>query len=248
MLRHTFLRIAFRVRHGPPEEGRRTSKGWKRPRKSLARTRCSTPSSLHSRLRGFIQNRDRWRVAGRCGSHQAKTTVVVEWRIGELTKVQTDWREGLRDLAQSRISNFNETLDEVRNLKQRDDESRSQGEDGQEARPAQRLHSQLRDGWAQIGKSAEQHQGPDRESIEQGEQSATDDASYRQTAPVEQSQQFSPDTPSAVSGCASEATIQGWSRQHSRSISLLGVKQTLTRLTRTIRSRWTPRERRECAE
>ena len=29
-------------------------------------------------------------------------------RIGELTKVQSDWREGLRDLAQSRISNFNE--------------------------------------------------------------------------------------------------------------------------------------------
>ena len=63
---------------------------------------------------------------------------------GELTKVQPDWREGPRDLSQSRISNFNEALDEVRNLLQRDDESRSQGEDGQ--RPAQRLQSQLRDG------------------------------------------------------------------------------------------------------
>ena len=29
-------------------------------------------------------------------------------RIGELTKVQSDWREGLQDLAQSRVSNFNE--------------------------------------------------------------------------------------------------------------------------------------------
>ena len=32
-------------------------------------------------------------------------------RIGEVTTVQSDWREGLRDLAQSRISNFNEVLD-----------------------------------------------------------------------------------------------------------------------------------------
>ena len=39
-------------------------------------------------------------------------------RIGELTKVQSDWREGLRDLAQSRISNFNEVFDKVRSLLQ----------------------------------------------------------------------------------------------------------------------------------
>ena len=61
--------------------------------------------------------------------------------MGELTEVQSDWREGLRDLAQSRVS-FNEALDEVRSLLQRDDESRSQGEDGQEARLAQCLQSQ----------------------------------------------------------------------------------------------------------
>ena len=47
---------------------------------------------------------------------------------------------------QSRISNFNEALNEVRSLLQRDDESRSQGEDGQEARPAQCLQSQLGEG------------------------------------------------------------------------------------------------------
>ena len=38
-------------------------------------------------------------------------------RIGELTKVQSDWREGLQNLAQSGVSNFNEALD-VRNLLQ----------------------------------------------------------------------------------------------------------------------------------
>ena len=74
-------------------------------------------------------------------------------RIGELTEVVPDWREGLRDLTQSRIRNFNEALDEIRSLLQRDDESRSQEEDGQEARPAQCLQSELSDGW----KSAEQH-------------------------------------------------------------------------------------------
>ena len=73
-------------------------------------------------------------------------------RIGELTKVQSDWREDLRDLAQSRVSNFNEALNEVRSPLQRDDESRSQGEDGQGARPAECLQSQLSDGWAQMGK------------------------------------------------------------------------------------------------
>ena len=72
-------------------------------------------------------------------------------RIGELTEVQSDWREGLRDLAQSRVSNFNEALNDVRSLLQREDESRGQGEDGQEARPAQCLQSQLSDGWAQMG-------------------------------------------------------------------------------------------------
>ena len=55
-------------------------------------------------------------------------------RIGELTDVQPDWQEGPQDVAQSRIRNFNEALDEIRSLLQRDDESRSQGEDGQEAR------------------------------------------------------------------------------------------------------------------
>ena len=40
---------------------------------------------------------------------------------GELTTVQSDWREGLRDLEQSRISNLKEALDEVRNFLQRDD-------------------------------------------------------------------------------------------------------------------------------
>ena len=39
-------------------------------------------------------------------------------RIGELTKVRSDWRGGLRDLARSRISNFNEVLDKVRSLLQ----------------------------------------------------------------------------------------------------------------------------------
>ena len=33
-------------------------------------------------------------------------------------EVQSDWREGLRDLAQSQVSNFNEAFDEVRNLLQ----------------------------------------------------------------------------------------------------------------------------------
>ena len=47
-------------------------------------------------------------------------------RIGELSEVQPDWQEGLQDLAQSRIRNFNEALDEIRSLLQRDDESRSQ--------------------------------------------------------------------------------------------------------------------------
>ena len=67
-------------------------------------------------------------------------------RIGELSEVQPDWQQGLRDLAQSRIRNFVEALDEIRSLLQRDDESRSQGEDGQEARPAQCLQSELSDG------------------------------------------------------------------------------------------------------
>ena len=40
-------------------------------------------------------------------------------RIGELPKVQPDWPEGLRDLAQSRVSYFYEALDEVRSLLQR---------------------------------------------------------------------------------------------------------------------------------
>ena len=67
-------------------------------------------------------------------------------RIGELTKVRPDWRYGPRDLVQSRIRNFNEAHDEVRNFLQRDYESRSQGEEGQEARPSQCLQSQLSDG------------------------------------------------------------------------------------------------------
>ena len=75
-----------------------------------------------------------------------ESVVIDGGRIAELTKVQPDWREGLRDLEQSRITNFNEALHEVRNLLQRDDEPRSQGEDGHEARPAQRLQSQLCDG------------------------------------------------------------------------------------------------------
>ena len=35
-------------------------------------------------------------------------------------KVQSDWREGLRYWVQSRISNFNEALDEVRSFPQRE--------------------------------------------------------------------------------------------------------------------------------
>ena len=69
-------------------------------------------------------------------------------RIGELTEVEPDWREGLRDLTQSRIRNFNEALDKIRSLLQRDDESWSQGEDGQEARLAQCLQRWLSDGKA----------------------------------------------------------------------------------------------------
>ena len=115
----------------------------------------------------FHPERDLCRVARRRGSHAgcrqtAESSRVVSTpnvesveidggRICELTKVQSDWQEGQRDLAQSRVSNFNEALDEVRNLVQRDDESRSQGEDGQEACPAQCLQSQLSDAWAQMG-------------------------------------------------------------------------------------------------
>ena len=57
--------------------------------------------------------------------------------IGELAKIQSDWRGGLRDL--STVTDHQEALDEVRSLLQRDNESRSQGQDGQEARPAQRF-------------------------------------------------------------------------------------------------------------
>ena len=39
--------------------------------------------------------------------------------IDELMKVQSDWREGLRNLVQSRISNFNEALVEVKSIPQR---------------------------------------------------------------------------------------------------------------------------------
>ena len=56
---------------------------------------------------GFIQ----WCVEGRHGSHQGA--------CDELMKVQSDWREGLRYWVQSRISNFNEALDEVKSLLQR---------------------------------------------------------------------------------------------------------------------------------
>ena len=77
---------------------------------------------------------------------------IEDGRIGELTKVQSDWREGPAGSGtQSRVSNLNEVLDKVRSLLRRDDESRSQGEDDQEAHPAQRLQSQLRDAWAQMG-------------------------------------------------------------------------------------------------
>ena len=61
-------------------------------------------------------------------------------------------------------------------------------------------------------------------SLSKESNQATDNVSSRQTVPAEQSQQSSPDTPSTASDCASEATIQGWTRQHSRSISLLVVK------------------------
>ena len=38
---------------------------------------------------------------------------MVDGRIGELTRVQSDWREGSANLVQSRISNFNKALDEA---------------------------------------------------------------------------------------------------------------------------------------
>ena len=53
-----------------------------------------------------------WRVEGR---HE-----VTSRRIDKLVKVQSDWREGLRYWVQSRISNFNEALVEVRSLPQRE--------------------------------------------------------------------------------------------------------------------------------
>ena len=129
------------------------------------------------------------------------------------------------DLAQSQVSNFNEAFDEVRSLLQRDDESRSQGEDGQEARPAQRLQSQHRDEWAQMGNLQSNIRGQITRALSKESNQATDDASSRQAVPAEESQKSSPDAHSAVSDCSSESTIQGRIKQHSRSIGLLGVKR-----------------------
>ena len=134
-------------------------------------------------------------------------------------KARETWRK-------SRISNFDEALDDVRSLWLRDDESRSQGEDGQEARPAQCLQCQLRDGWAQMRNLQIITRSLITRALSNESNQATDNVSSRQTAPADQSQQSSPDTPSPVSDCASEATIQGWIQQHSRLNSLSGVKLT----------------------
>ena len=99
---------------------------------------------------------------------------MVDGRIGELTKVQSDWREGPENLVQSRISNFNEALDEVRKSGAFFIEMMSLGARERTARkPILRSTSRVQfcDGWAQRGKLQNNIKGREHEIVQQGEQS-----------------------------------------------------------------------------
>ena len=142
-------------------------------------------------------------------SHQTWESVeIFDGRIGELTKVQSDWREGLRDLAQSRTSKLNEALDESQAFCS---ETMSLAARERTARKpvlcsACRARSVTAERRREIGRTTSGVRS--REHCNQ----STDNVSSRQTAPAEQSQQSSPDTPQ-------RPRIRG-------RISLFGVKQT----------------------
>ena len=125
-----------------------------------------------------------------------------------------------------------------------DGESLSHGEHGQEARPVQRLQSQIRDGREHMGKTVQHNiRVQTTRALRNESHQATDDATSRQTAPAEQSQQSSPDTPSAVS----ERRIRDHDPRMDQTAfdveQSLGSEadEQLTRRTRTVLSRWTPR-------
>ena len=101
---------------------------------------------------------------------------------------------------QSRVSNFNEALNEVSQV--------------------------LRSACREMGNLQNNIRGQITRTLSNESNQATDSVSSRQTAPADQSQQSSPDTPSAVSNQRIRGHDQRMDQTAFEVISLFGVKQT----------------------